>query len=153
MNQTTDTPARPIVDVHVLVRDGEKLLLTQRAVYGRGQWHAPSGKADKPGETLAEAAARELQEEVGLSVDPADLVLLHTVIHHQGDGTPDRYGLFYEAHGWTGEPENREPEKCMDVRWFAEHELPEDLIPYPGAGIHGALTNPGGHTFHGWPEQ
>ncbi|MCX5396267.1 hypothetical protein [Streptomyces sp. NBC_00102] len=35
-------PLRPIIDVHVIVRDGDKLLLSRRAgAYGHGRWHAP----------------------------------------------------------------------------------------------------------------
>jgi len=79
-------------------------------------------------------------------------VLRHTVIHHQGDGTPDRYGLFYETTKWSGEPTNREPAKCLELAWFTEHELPEQLIPYPAAGLHGSFNQPGGLTFHNWPE-
>lgn len=33
---------------------------------------------------------------------------------------------------------------------FTDHDLPEQLIPYPAAGIHGSLTDPGGLTFHNW---
>ncbi|MFJ4679203.1 NUDIX domain-containing protein [Kitasatospora sp. NPDC088783] len=151
---STTSPAqvrRPIVDVHVHVRDGDKILLSQRGgPYGHGQWHAPSGKLDA-GETPAAAAARELEEETGLTTDPAALRLMHTVIHHQGDGTPDRIGFFFEATTWSGEPQNREPAKCLDLRWFAIHDLPEDLIPYPAAGLYGSLTDPGGLTYHNWP--
>jgi 8-oxo-dGTP diphosphatase len=150
VNTPTTQPTPPIVDVHVLVRDGEKLLLSQRGgPYGHGQWHAPSGKLD-PGETPVQAAARELSEETGLHTDPEALTLLHTVVHHQGDGTPDRIGFFYEATEFTGSPTNKEPEKCLALTWFADHDLPENLIPYPAAGIHGSLTDPAGLTFHNW---
>ncbi|MFJ2868287.1 NUDIX domain-containing protein [Kitasatospora sp. NPDC087314] len=153
MSTSTIAPASapPVVDVHVIVRtpDG-KILLSQRGgPYGHGQWHAPSGKLD-PGEKPATGAARELWEETGLTVDPDHLQLAYTVLHRQ-DPTILRLGLFYLATAWKGEPENREPDKCLDLRWFAEHELPQDLIPYPAVGIHGALTEPGGLTRHGWP--
>ncbi|MCX4749204.1 NUDIX domain-containing protein [Kitasatospora sp. NBC_01287] len=150
MSNTHTLP--PVVDMHVLVRteDG-KLLLSQRGgPYGYGQWHAPSGKLD-PGETPVEGAARELLEETGLTVDPADLTLVHTVVHYQSADTAHRLGFFYEATTWRGEPVNREPAKCLDLRWFADHDLPEELIPYPAAGLHGALTDRGGLTFHNWP--
>ncbi|MFF2620069.1 NUDIX domain-containing protein [Kitasatospora sp. NPDC058046] len=141
----------PIVDVHVVLRtpDG-KILLSQRGgPYGYGQWHAPSGKLD-PGEKPAHGAARELREETGITTDPARLRLAYTVLHHQAPA-PLRLGLFYLATEWQGEPVNREPEKCLDLRWFAEGGLPDDLIPYPAAGIRGALTDPGGLAHHGWP--
>ncbi|MFI6155091.1 NUDIX domain-containing protein [Kitasatospora sp. NPDC051170] len=150
-DSTSPAPAPPVVDVHVIVRaPGGEILLSQRGgPYGHGQWHAPSGKLD-PGEKPAVGAARELHEETGLEVDPEHLHLAYTVLHHQSP-TTQRLGLFYVATEWSGEPVNREPDKCLDLRWFAEHDLPEDLIPYPAAGIHGALTDPGGLAFHGWP--
>ncbi|MFE3877551.1 NUDIX domain-containing protein [Kitasatospora sp. NPDC059146] len=150
MSSSTTTPP-PVVDVHVIARtpDG-KILLSQRGgPYGYGQWHAPSGKLD-PGEKPAHGAARELDEETGLLVDPDHLRLAYTVLHHQ-DPTTLRLGLFFVATEWEGEPVNREPEKCLDLRFFAEDALPEELIPYPAAGIHGALTDPGGLAHHNWP--
>ncbi|MET9930343.1 MULTISPECIES: NUDIX domain-containing protein [unclassified Streptomyces] len=145
------TVQQPIADVHIVVRQGDKILLSQRGgPYGFGQWHAPSGKLD-PGETPLQAAVRELREETGLHALPEALTLAHTVIHHQGDGTPDRIGFFYELTDYTGEPENREPAKCLALHWFATHDLPDDLIPYPAAGIHGLLSDRDGLTFHNWP--
>lgn len=41
-------PAHPVIDTHVLLRDGDKLLLSQRGgPYGYGRWHMPSGKLDR----------------------------------------------------------------------------------------------------------
>ena len=45
--------------------------------HGTSVFMQPGGKPE-PGESAAEALARELQEEVGLVVDPADLVPLGT---------------------------------------------------------------------------
>lgn len=145
-----DRTAVPVIDVHVILRDGDKILLAQRgSPYGYGQWHAPSGKLDA-GEPLTVAAAREAYEEVGIVVDPDLLRLVHTVHHRQGDGAPDRIGFFFEATHWTGEPFNREPDKCLDVAWFTVHDLPHDLIPYPAAGLHGYLAGTPDVTLHGW---
>ncbi len=51
-------------------------LLTRRAAQMRahpGQWALPGGRCD-PGETLEEAALRELHEELGLEVPPQDVL-------------------------------------------------------------------------------
>ncbi|MBA4793900.1 MAG: CoA pyrophosphatase [Phenylobacterium sp.] len=51
-------------------------LLTRRATSLRahaGQWALPGGRCD-PGETLEVAALRELEEELGLSLPPADIL-------------------------------------------------------------------------------
>ena len=63
----------------VLLADGEDrgcFLITRRASNLRrhsGQWALPGGRVD-PGETVAEAALRELSEEVGLDLRPEHLL-------------------------------------------------------------------------------
>ena len=142
----------PVIDVHLILRDGDKILLSQRGgPYGYGQWHAPSGKLD-PGEPLTVATAREAYEETGVIVDPDRLRLVHTVHHRQGGGARDRIGFFFEATQWDNEPVNQEPDKCLQLRWFTVHDLPENLIPYPAAGLRGYLDDGPGFTMHGWPD-
>ncbi|MFF3174745.1 NUDIX domain-containing protein [Streptomyces sp. NPDC057900] len=141
--------ATPVVDTHVFLRAGDKILLSQRGgPYGYGRWHAPSGKLDR-GETLTEGAARELREETGVRVDPDGLRHVHTV-HHSQDTGIERIGFFFEATEWCGEPVNLEPDKCLDLRWFSVHELPDDIIEYPAAGLHGYLSGTSTLTQHGW---
>ncbi|WP_328580476.1 NUDIX hydrolase [Streptomyces sp. NBC_00370] len=140
--------ARPVIDTHVIVRDGDKMLFSQRGgPYGHGRWHMPSGKLDQ-GESLSAGAARELLEETGLTVDPDHLSLVHIVHHHQ-DNTIQRIGFFFLATEWNGEPVNREPAKCLALEWFSVHELPHDIIEYPNEGLTGYLNGDGGLTEHG----
>ncbi|WP_078946779.1 NUDIX domain-containing protein [Streptomyces sp. NRRL B-3648] len=69
-------PAAPVIDTHVIVRDGDLILLSRRgSPYGYGRWHMPSGKLDR-GEPLHAGAARELFEETGITVAPHDLRLV-----------------------------------------------------------------------------
>ncbi|MFJ7523959.1 NUDIX domain-containing protein [Streptomyces griseus] len=142
-------PATPVIDTHVFLRNGDKLLLSQRGgPYGYGRWHAPSGKLDE-NEPMTVGAAREVREEIGVEVAPSHLRLVN-VVHHKQSEDVERVGFFFEATEWQGEPENREPEKCLGLAWFSVHELPEDIIEYPAAGLHGYLRNEGGLTEHGW---
>lgn len=75
-------------DIHVaaiaLVRNRRVLMVTAR---GRDVYFMPGGKID-PGETAAEAAAREAFEEVSLSLDPVALTELFEV-SVQAHGEPD----------------------------------------------------------------
>ncbi|GAA3858558.1 hypothetical protein GCM10022243_25270 [Saccharothrix violaceirubra] len=142
---------RHIIDVHLLlIRDNHILLTRRRDTDPRfdGRWHLPSGKLDA-GESVLYAACREAHEEVGVHIDPAHLRLVHT-LHVNGSGLEPRLGLFFEALRWTGEPTNREPDKCSAVDWFPLDALPDDLIDYPAAGIDAYRT---GIAFsaHGWP--
>ncbi|CCH29547.1 NUDIX domain-containing protein [Actinosynnema sp. NPDC047251] len=143
---------RHLIDVHLLlVRDGQVLLTRRRDADPRfdGRWHLPSGKLDA-GESVLRAAAREADEEVGVGIDIADLRLVHTS-HVTGPGLEPRLGLFFEALRWTGEPVNREPDKCSAVGWFPLDALPDRLIEYPAAGIHAYRTGSPFGTL-GWPD-
>ncbi|MEY2245965.1 NUDIX domain-containing protein [Streptomyces sp. BF23-18] len=142
-------PAQPVIDTHVIVRDGDKILFSQRGgPYGHGRWHMPSGKLDQ-GEELSYGAARELSEETGLEVDPAHLRLVQ-VVHHQQSKEISRIGFFFEATQWTGNPVNREPAKCMALEWFTVYDLPEDIIEYPEAGLRSYLDDAGTLVEHNW---
>lgn len=73
-----------LVSAIALIRDRRVLMVTAR---GRDVWYMPGGKID-PGESGAEAAAREAFEEVTLRLDPAGLSELFTVVT-QAHGEPD----------------------------------------------------------------
>jgi 8-oxo-dGTP pyrophosphatase MutT (NUDIX family) len=57
----------------VIVTDGERILLGHATRSPR--WDIPKGLAE-PGESLAEAAVRELREETGLAAPPEELIAL-----------------------------------------------------------------------------
>ncbi|SEQ94072.1 NUDIX domain-containing protein [Actinokineospora terrae] len=141
-------PHHTIIDVHtLLIRHNHLLLTRRRSHYGKGMWHLPSGKLD-PHESLPAAAAREAFEEVGVTIEPDRLRHVHTA-HVADSGPTPRLGIFFEARHWIGEPENREPDKCFAVEWFPLDALPDNVIPYPLAGIRAYLD---GTTFTatGW---
>lgn len=87
----------------VLIHDGRALV--NRAVY-RTRFTIPSGYVD-PGESLAAALVRELEEETGLTVRVGDLLLTrHKVIR---EAESDVYFAFRLEHV-AGEPIARPPE-------------------------------------------
>lgn len=59
----------PRTSCGVIVTDGERILLGHATRSPR--WDIPKGEAH-PGENFAEAAARELLEETGVALDPAE---------------------------------------------------------------------------------
>jgi mutator protein MutT len=122
------------LDLHIiLVRDDGQILLGQRQNTGfmDGSWHLPSGHLD-PGESATVGAAREAAEEIGVTIDPADLRLVH-VMHHFTDEA--RTAFFFEAIKWTGEVTNTEPDKCAEWRWFSLNAVPDDMIPYAAEAL------------------
>jgi 8-oxo-dGTP pyrophosphatase MutT (NUDIX family) len=59
-------------EVFILVRRGDEFLVLHRSPRQGSYWHCVAG-ALEPGETFAQAAARELREETGLLAEPADV--------------------------------------------------------------------------------
>jgi acetyl-CoA carboxylase carboxyl transferase subunit beta len=68
----------------VIVQDGNLLLIQRAHDPGAGRWAIPGGRVE-PGETLAEAARREVLEETGLEVDVGDIAWVGDSI---GPGEP-----------------------------------------------------------------
>ncbi|MEO3867973.1 NUDIX domain-containing protein [Nonomuraea sp. B12E4] len=147
---------RPIVDVHILLRRhapgpaaaGGEVLLGRRSGtgYGDGLWHLPAGHLEA-GESVAGAAVREAKEELGVTIDPAHLTLVH-VMHR----APERLGLFFSTGTWAGEPYNAEPDKCSELAWWPMNALPPDMIDYPAAAIAHILDRVP-LALHGWPAE
>ncbi|MET9206788.1 NUDIX hydrolase [Streptomyces bacillaris] len=65
-------------DVVTVDQDGRVLLIQRRWEPFTGHWALPGGHLDEGGEDSRAAAARELNEETGVRVDAADLVLIGT---------------------------------------------------------------------------
>lgn len=98
----------------ILVRDGT-LLLGRRAPHVRtrpGAWDIAGGHVEA-GETLEEALARELGEEIG--VTPIKIVKLHTFGFQDGSAPAELH--VYRVMSWTGEPALRNDEHT-ELRWF-----------------------------------
>ncbi|MEQ1500173.1 MAG: NUDIX domain-containing protein [Parcubacteria group bacterium] len=117
--------------VNLLLVWDNKILLIKRAntSYFSEYYEGPAGHIDG-NETVREAMAREANEEVGIAIDPKDMVLVHIIHRYNKYKDGGEYFEFYlTADKWQGEPVNKEPEKCHEVGWFPLDTLPENMVP------------------------
>ncbi|RJQ36896.1 NUDIX domain-containing protein [Candidatus Parcubacteria bacterium] len=119
----------------ILHRDGG-ILLSRRinTGYYDGWYTVPSGHIEA-GELPLQAMAREAMEEISITFDPAAARLVHTMYRAKHDKTGERVDLFFLVEQWQGEPQNREPHKCDELRWFSLDALPANLMHHVAIGI------------------
>ena len=97
-----------------------------------GIWVQPGGHVD-PGETPAEAAAREASEETGLPVELADEALIHVDVH-PGPNGHTHLDLRYLCTAPDRDPAPP-PEESQEVLWLGW----DDAIARADDGLRGLL--------------
>ncbi|HLN63583.1 MAG TPA: NUDIX domain-containing protein [Symbiobacteriaceae bacterium] len=114
--------------VHLFLVRGDEVLLLRRfnTGYEDGNYSVPAGHLDG-GEEVKSAAIREAAEEIGVTIDPADLAVAG-VMHRLSDS--ERVDFFVATARWSGMVANMEPDKCDELRWCHLDALPANTVPY-----------------------
>jgi 8-oxo-dGTP diphosphatase len=110
-------------------RDRTALLLgKRRGVFGDGQWALPGGHLEF-GESFEEAVKRELEEEVGIKAAAIEyLSSINTAYTANAPGT-HYVQIGMQVMDYKGEPENKEPDRCSELRWFSLDEpMPKPIF-------------------------
>lgn len=129
--------------VRVLVMDAQQRLLLVRHGYAPG-WHMPGGAVD-PGETIAEAAVRELAEETGVVGDEASL-RLHGVFFNPAFGGRDHVAVLRVQRFALG-PEPAPNREIAERGWFSANALPDGVT---GATLRRLAESRGAPLSWGW---
>jgi 8-oxo-dGTP diphosphatase len=107
--------------------DGRILVIQRGHAPSQGLWSIPGGRVEA-GETLAEAARREVLEETGLAVEVAGL-LGRVLLPSGGD---DQYDVSDFLASVVGDPDSAEAgDDAADVRWVTQREF-DALQTSPG---------------------
>lgn len=114
----------------ILLRHGSYYLFLKRSDKSRNwplHWTIPGGKIED-GEDLITCALRETMEEVGVMIDPSDILSEITVDAHYIDGKKTAH--IYLVDTWEGMPDNLEPGLHDEYVWKTLDELPYPMIPH-----------------------
>lgn len=110
----------------VLKKDEILLYLRQNTGYCDGMYSLIAGHVEK-GESVFEAMIREAKEEAGIDISAKNLKPL-CAMHRISDC--ERVDFFFQLVDWEGKIENKEPNKCKELKFFNLNRLPENLIDY-----------------------
>ena len=122
-----------ILNVYLLLEEDTKVLLSLRknTGYYDGYHGLVSGHVED-GESATFALIREAREEIGISILPEDLKVVH-FMHRKTDR--NNIDIFFACHLWDLEIVNKEPEKCADLGFYPINALPTKIIPYISSAI------------------
>lgn len=124
----------------VMVLKDNKILLGKRhddpekadsELHGEGTWTMPGGKIEF-GESLEEAAGREVLEETGIKVDEDRLKLISVANDKVSDAHFVTLGFLCED--FEGEAQVMEPDEITEWQWFDLDKLPEKMF-FPSAEV------------------
>ena len=125
MSDPRHYPERPFLAASaVVVRDGEFLAVRRARPPMQDLFTLPGGVVES-GESLAEAACREVREETGLIIEAVALAGYREVITLDDAGRVQRHFviLTFAARWVAGEP--RLNEELLEARWMRPAGLPE----------------------------
>lgn len=109
----------------IIIHQHLKVLLgMKKRGFGAGRWNGFGGKVSQ-GETIQEAAKRELREEAGIKVNNLEKV---GIINFEFDGNPEILEVhIFKSDTFSGEPTESEE---MKPQWWNINEIPfKDMWP------------------------
>jgi mutator protein MutT len=109
----------------LLIKPGEILLAMKKRGFGMGRWNGYGGKIES-GETILEAAVREVAEEIGVVCNQNDLEeVARLKFYFPIKKEWDQEVVIFLVQNWNGEPTETEE---MKPQWFRIVELPFDQM-------------------------
>ena len=124
--------------VHMIITKDNKILLQKRkgSKLWPGYYALPAGHIDE-GETQFDALIREAQEELGINIDPKNILNSYVVLRRNffeidGKQLEPYIDYYFDIEEFEGVPKIMEEDKCDELIWADVDNLPEPFINYEG---------------------
>lgn len=132
----------PRVGCGVAIFHNDQLLLVKRKCNPEaGHWGLPGGKVD-PYEKVADTAAREIDEELGIQIKAPELLCVVDQIDRAGG--QHWVAPVFLVETFIGEPAIRESDALAEMGWFDLSALPTPLTEATQQALQ-ALEGRSGH--------
>lgn len=125
--------------VHMIIVRDNKILLQKRkgSKLWPGYYALPAGHIDD-GENQYDALIREAHEELGINIDPENIINSYVVLRRNyfkidGKQLEPYIDYYFEIYDYIGIPKIIEKNKCAELIWANINDLPEPFINYEGA--------------------
>ncbi|RMF86438.1 MAG: NUDIX domain-containing protein [Nitrospinota bacterium] len=124
---TSPYPTYPQVAVGAIVCKGDSVLLVKRnQAPGEGLWAIPGGRIEL-GETLQEAAEREIKEETGIIIRAGEPVYTFEVIQRDEEGRIRFHYVIIDLLAEYIGGELRPGDDASEARWVTPQDL--EILP------------------------
>lgn len=116
-------PAQPVVGVGAVIVRGDRALIVRRGHEPRkGEWSLPGGLLNL-GESLADAARREVREETGLDVELGPIIETFDRVHRDGDGRIRYHFVIVDFVCWSDAGDPVAGSDAEAVAWVTAGEI------------------------------
>ena len=116
-------PSKPIVGVGaVIINSGQVLLIKRGKPPREGSWSLPGG-AQKLGETIYNAARREIREETGLETEILGLIDVVDSIRHDGKGSIEYHYTLIDVAAKISGGALHAGSDAQDCNWFMLNDI------------------------------
>ena len=116
-------PAHPVVGVGaVVVRDGRALIIKRAHEPRKGEWSLPGGLLEL-GESLQDAARREIKEETSLDVEVGPVIETFDRVHRDDQGRIRYHFVIVDFVCWPNRGEAMPGSDAEGVAWVTPDEI------------------------------
>jgi ADP-ribose pyrophosphatase YjhB (NUDIX family) len=111
----------------VVVRDGKALVIKRAHEPRKGEWSLPGGLLEL-GESLQDAARREIKEETSLDIDVGPVIETFDRVHRDDQGRIRYHFVIVDFVSWARSGEAVPGSDAEGVAWVAADQIDEYQI-------------------------